>query len=328
MSLRKKPFSFQKLLHYIDTNRPLDLVTWNGLAIESTSGGMNNLVYRVRGDDFDYAVKFTIKDERNRARREYVALRALREAGLTIAPEAILLDEDNFSLPVVVQTWIEGSRSQSIPKSRLDWQMITAHFASIHSLKQTGTHNRLEDAVVNFRNGSQGKARVFENAGKIPTEDRSEIVNELLNWFEKWEPPVFPESILTLCRVDPNWRNFIVQENQYVSVDWENSGWGDPAFEIADMMAHPEYEKVSAEDWEFVIQTYIELTNEPACKIRIETYYLQMLMWWVIRWLRYLYEIPRGLDERLVKRPDNWKLEMDKKYAAYLERLQARISAL
>jgi hypothetical protein len=36
----------------------------------------------------------------------------------------------------------------------------------------------------------------------------------------------------------------------WASVDWENSGWGDAAFEIADMMTHPAYVTVPAALWE------------------------------------------------------------------------------
>ena len=109
----------------------------NGTIIDSIDGGANNLVYRARDSNYDYAVKFTIKDKRKRASREFVALRALRKFGLEIAPQAILLDEDSFSQPVVVQTWMPGQRMTAAPNSQNEWQKVISHFASIHSFKQT-----------------------------------------------------------------------------------------------------------------------------------------------------------------------------------------------
>jgi len=34
-----------------------------------------------------------------------------------------------------------------------------------------------------------------------------------------------------------------------------------------------------------------------------------MRIWWVVRGARDLYEIPRGLDDRLVERRNNWQVQ-------------------
>ena len=67
----------------------------------------------------------------------------------------------------------------------------------------------------------------------------------------------------------------------------------DPAFEIADI-------------------------NDRRCEIRIRTYWHTLAIWWVIRFARYLYEIPRGLDSRLVERSRTWKEIDEQKYTHYL----------
>ena len=128
--------------------------------------------------------------------------------------------------------------------------------------------------------------------------------------------------------MDGNWRNFIQQPDQLVSVDWENSGWGDPAFEIADLMTHPAYEGDGQSDWEFVADQYAALSNDATAQVRIKIYTIEMLMWWVIRWARYLYEIPLGLDQRLAKRSDDWKPHTERKLALEIERLEKAIANL
>jgi hypothetical protein len=45
-----------------------------------------------------------------------------------------------------------------------------------------------------------------------------------------------------------------------------------------------------------------------------------MLVWWVARLSRALYEIPRGQDERLVPRDPNWQQQGEQKLAAYIQR--------
>ena len=328
MSIITSPDSRHKLLEYLDTHQPEGEVIWNGTAIKKVSGGYNNLVYRVQNGEADIAVKFTIKDKRHRARREFYALQILAEAGLKVSPQALWLDEENYTLPVVVQSWESARPFDAPPKSRLDWEAFLSHYSIIHSLKQESSNSKVTDAVINFRNGLHGKEFVLEAVGPLPVEARPAGLKHLLNWFEDWRPPAFPEAPSAFCRVDPNWRNFIRQGEKIISVDWENSGWGDPAFEIADMMCHPEYEHTTPEDWAFIIQTYASLTGDPDCHLRIMTYQLELQLWWVIRWARFLYEVPRGLDDRLVERPDNWQMETEKRLSDSIEKLHAYIETL
>lgn len=47
--------------------------------------------------------------------------------------------------------------------------------------------------------------------------------------------------------------------------------------------------------------------HDPIVVLRIQTYYTIMLVWWLVRWARFLYEVPQGLDVRLVARETNWQ---------------------
>ncbi len=322
------PDSFSKILKHLDENPPAEKETWRGANIEKIDGGRNNLIYRVQHEGLDVAVKFTIKDERNRARREYVALSALHSAGIDVTPQALWLDETSYQQPVVIQSWLEGNPLEDIPTDKAVWSQLVEHFVTVHKLKKTPEYDQVPDAVLGFQNGPHGKKLVLDFADMIPEEARPPNVQELLNWFISWTPPSFPQAHLALCRSDGNWRNFIQQPDQLVSVDWENSGWGDPVFEIADLMTHPAYEGVGQSDWEFVADQYAALSNDATAQVRIKTYTIEMLMWWVIRWARYLYEIPLGLDQRLAKRSDDWKPHTERKLALEVERLERAIANL
>ena len=54
--------------------------------ITRVAGAGNNLLFRATSTAHDLAIKFTIRDARDRAGREYAALLALQQAGLGIAP--------------------------------------------------------------------------------------------------------------------------------------------------------------------------------------------------------------------------------------------------
>lgn len=50
-----------------------------------------------------------------------------------------------------------------------------------------------------------------------------------------------------------------------------------------------------------------------ACRYRMPRF-----CWWLVRWAHYLYEVPRGLDPRLVERADDWQAQAERHYHRYL----------
>src|ERR1043165_1862994 len=80
----------------------------HGWQVTCIEGGANNLLYRATSAADDLAIKFCIRDERDRAGREFASLTTLQEAGLDLAPIPLLLDRERYSQPVMVQTWLEG----------------------------------------------------------------------------------------------------------------------------------------------------------------------------------------------------------------------------
>lgn len=282
------------------------------------SGGANNILYRVTNDAHDLAVKFTVRDERHRARREFHALLALESCALDIAPRPVLLDEESYAQPVVVQTWLEGAVTPVPPQTDAEWHQLISHYATLSTITQDKVDVALETAVITFTSLQDGLDYIQWQIDRIPAAHRPDILTDLLANLPVSQPTTFlTQTPTALCRVDSNTLNFIRRSGGWASVDWENSGWGDPAYEIADMMSHPKYMRVLAERWQWVIQLYAELTGDETAVLRIQTYYPLMLVWWVARFARGLYEVPRGLDERLAARPNGWEFEVQKKMAVY-----------
>ena len=81
-----------------------DAATTGGWNITPLAGGANNKPYRATGELGDIVVKFTRRDERDRAGREYAALRLLQERAPGLAPRPVLLDRERYARPVVVQS--------------------------------------------------------------------------------------------------------------------------------------------------------------------------------------------------------------------------------
>jgi aminoglycoside phosphotransferase (APT) family kinase protein len=291
---------------------------WHGWRIRPVGGGANNLIYRATDAEHDLAIKWAIRDARDRAGREYAALTALRAAGLNLAPAPLWLERERYAQPVVVQEWLDGAVSPNPPAGEAEWRALLDHYLAIHTLVRARAAEPRQPAVLNMDSAAAGRAAIEQQLACIPLPER---LPDLLALVQKLDEVHFPQwgaPPLALCRVDPNTRNFVRRAGAWASVDWENSGWGDPAFEIADLIAHPAYAGVPPARWEWLIGAYCAARGELAVAQRIRAYHLLMLAWWVVRLARTLYEVPRGGDQRLAARPAGWQAETNALYRRYL----------
>lgn len=304
--------------HLGQSESPVD-ASWKGWQIERVTGGRNNLLYRVRGHGLDLACKFTIRDARDRAGREYAALHALRRAELPIAPEPLLLDRTSYLQPVVVQSWIKGPVRGDPPETDDEWEDLVQHLALVHSITPSTTDVDLPRGVRAPANIEQARASVYEQADHVPKQARPDSLCALLRLFEQMRYPALPPAETALCRIDNNTLNFIRNPGNWFSVDWENAGWSDPTFDIADLTTHASYLTVPPERWNWVIDRYCQLANRGQETIeRIHVHRRILFVWWAARIARYLYEIPAGLDPRLAEWPTGWEEDLAKKYAHYV----------
>jgi hypothetical protein len=313
------------LLAHLDAHPATSARRWQGWRIRPVGGGANNLLYRATGRLGDYAIKFAVRDERDRAGREHAALSAIAQAGADFAPRAVLLAREGYRQPAVIQTWVEGPVAAGPPATGAEWVRLLDLYSDIHRVTPDRVAIDLPAAVLNVASGEAGRQLIFEHLARIPAAERPRSLQPLADWLERWEPPEWDAPPRALCRVDGNWRNFVQRADRWVAVDWENSGWGDPAFEWADLITHPAYAGVPPERWGPPIAAYARRMGDPGASERVATYSTIMWLWWVVRWARYLYEVPRGLDPRLAARPATWQADATRSYERYLARAKEQI---
>lgn len=307
------------LLDHLAATGPHAGGAWRGWQIARVAGAGNNLLYRATGGQLDLAIKFTIRDDRDRAGREYAALLALQQAGLDVAPAPLWLDRHRYPQPVVVQSWLTGDVLAVPPSDDQEWQRLLDHYLALHTLTPAELPGiTLPPAVLNFTSAADGLREIRQQCSYIPVAEQPAELRDLVDAISRAALPAWPAPSLALCRVDPNTLNFVRRSPSWASVDWENGGWGDPAFEISDLITHPAYASVSAQRWSWLIEAYCARRDDPGTRTRIRVYERLMLIWWVARLARMLYEVPRGGDRRLVARPDDWQLDIQAKYERYL----------
>jgi len=220
-------------------------------------------------------------------------------------------------------TWLAGHTSDVLPSTDEEWSRLLEHLVSIQTVTPENSSVDLLPSAYGRRSTSDGAARVHRHADLIPAQDWPPGLRRMVDLidtraFPDWAPPR-----LTLCRSDPNIRNIVRRPGAWASVDWENSGWSDPAFEIAELISHAAYLDVPAERWTWIRARYADLasaTGDAGADERIGTYVTLMDASWAARFARMLYEIPRGLDDRLTPWPDGWLQTVRRNYERHLER--------
>jgi aminoglycoside phosphotransferase (APT) family kinase protein len=298
---------------------------WHGWRIEPVTGGRNNLLYRARSEHGDYAVKFTMRDDRDRAGSEYRALLALQHAGLDVAPRPVLLEQTRYRQPVVVQTWIEGEKVGVAPSSDADWRALLGYYRVVHGITPGRTNVSLEAAVLTMDSAPSGRARIAREIAHVPPPEQPAELCRLIDAVERNRFLSWPSPPVTLCRCDSNPENFIRRPSGWASVDWEYSGWGDPAFELAELTCHPAYLGAPSPPLDLLVALYDPPVGDQMFSARVQVYYRLMLVWWAARLARVLYEVDRGLDERLAPRSAAWRAETEVNYNEYLRRAMAEL---
>ncbi len=294
------------LLDYLST-RPPDM-HWQGWEIRRVSGGHNNLLYHARGPGGNLAVKWTRRDDRDRAGRECAALQLLRRRAMHLAPEALLVDRERYDLPVVVQTWLDGIAGSAPPESDGQWHALLEHYVAIHTIHQAPSEHDIRPAFVNFASADDGLRRARSSAERVPAEAWTAALTRHRERMETYSWPVWHTPRLAFCRADPNVTNFVRSSPGLYSVDWENSGWGDPAFEIGDMLAHPAYLDVTDRRRAWVMRRYAEIAGADQIAVRSWVYFCLMCCDWAFFFARKAHEHAADVARkaRLVDRPAEW----------------------
>jgi hypothetical protein len=299
---------------------PGEMITWRQWQITPIEGGRNGRVFRATSPEADLAVKLTARDWPNRAGREYRALQVLEAAGLEIAPRPLLLESDRYESQVIVMTWLDGTVSREPPATDADWRRLVEHLLMVHTITPLTTSTQFPEGVLSMRSAADGIERIRREADIVPPVDRDLPLVQLVERFESHDFPTWPLPTSALRRGDPNIQNFVQRPGPWASVDWEYSGWSDPAFEIADLITHAAYLDVSPERWAWVCDLYASQSPDPGVSQRIPVYTALMYGWWAARLARMLYQVPRGHDDRLAPWPDGWLDAVQARYEAYLAR--------
>jgi Ser/Thr protein kinase RdoA (MazF antagonist) len=286
--------------------------------VRRVTGGFNNALYCVQTNGQRYAVKLCIDDERRRAAREHAASRLLRAAGLDLAPRTLWLDESCtlFPFPAVVYGWLSGGPLEWPPTSR-QWTALLDAYGRIHALRQHAyAHLDLPGAWFHWFDFKRYLVELHDLLAEYGTwlatsvPDGRDLRDRLARLLHGCTETLTTTDVnpardalpLGLCRVDPNLANVVWNEDGRLRwVDWEYSGWGDPALDLAELRWHvPLADVPDPRAWQrtqtHLRQNYPRPADDPAFDERIAVWDRFLSVRWPLLVLRWLWSLHNGPD--------------------------------
>ena len=125
---------------------------------------------------------------------------------------------------------------------------------------------------------------------------------------------------LRLVRVDPNTANVIIGEDGKIHwVDWEYSGWGDPALDIAELRWHAALQPLGWEELKWLRTNYQAPFTDPEFSERLRIWDLILVTRWPFLILRVLWSNHNGPDRERLSRIETPSDRLLKRLVYYIE---------
>jgi aminoglycoside phosphotransferase (APT) family kinase protein len=300
----------------------------DGIAIQRVSGGNNNALYRVEADGCAAAVKLCVADARQRAAREYAAMRVLRDAGLDLAPEPVGLDESCAVVPypTVIYHWLAG---QTLGPALTDAQLaaLLASLEQMHALEPRPSQSLMDcwfhwfdfSRYLDELNDFRPHVAWLEQADPDGRELSARLAR-LVRGCERFIAgarvnPRRDAITRRLCRADTNLANAIWGDDGRVRwVDWEYSGWGDPALELAETRWHIALAELTPAQHAWLRHNYRRPPGDASFDERLAVWDRLITTRWAFLMLRALWSAHNGPDRvrlsRLTATPEQLRARL------------------
>jgi thiamine kinase-like enzyme len=313
--------------------------TWaeGDVTVERMTGGNNNALYRVEMDGRSYACKLCVPDWRQRAACEYASLRLFHTSGLDIAPEPLWLDESCqiVPYPALAYRWLRGE-SLDTQLTQTQLAAVLASVQLMHTLTPN-EHPRIRDSWFHWFDWQRYLAELGDfldqygawlEATISEGRDLRERLARLIDCCAQCVAaarvsPSRDRIALRICRADTNLANAIWSDDGRVRwVDWEYSGWGDPALELAEMRWHVAMSSMTEEQHNWLRDNYGCPAGDDGFEERLAVWDRLITTRWAFLILRALWSAYNGPDRlrlsRIAADPDQLHI----RFIQFIERAE------
>jgi aminoglycoside phosphotransferase (APT) family kinase protein len=301
-------------------NADADIRSEKDVTVRRVTGGSNNALYQISVNQERYACKLCVRDKRRRAAQEYNTLCVLQAAGLDLAPPPIYLDESCALVPypAVIYRWVAGKPLvPPLPQPQL--AALLSSLQQIHSVRKGDLQTDLGDSWFHWFDWNlytQELHGLLDTYGPwlMANElEGSSICERLACLVEACAQMVKSATVSPerehvtrcLCRVDPNLANTVWGTDKRLRwVDWEYSGWGDPALDVVEVRWHAALSGLSDAQHTWLRENCRRPADDGDFDQRVTVWDHIIAVRWCFLVLRHLWTVFNGPDRvRLSQKP-------------------------
>lgn len=256
--------------------------------------GGNNTVYAASWSGTQLVLKVYKVDQRRRAQKEWAALRLLEASGCDFAPRLIACAE-HARAPAAALTLLPGN---DLGNAVLKPQQLGALAETLCELDSVGKKQTAESVDSNT---ATRLATLWHEVQELPTAtgtgymrtyvDRLalEAAGEARDLWARWARSLDVKLLeqpapAVFSRGDPNLANCLWDGVRMRIVDYEYAGLSDRAFDLADLIEHPQSRNTPEEGWHM----FVDLFRMPAWEMRrLEAARRMLAMFWVLKFAQF-----------------------------------------
>ena len=264
------------------TATPDDLGVLEEVALQPLTGGMNNQLYRLRHDGGDLCLKLHRVDHRHRADREWLTLTVLAGRGHPRAPHPVWRS-DRDDHPAIVMTLAAGTPLGGACLQPPQLDAVVAALSDLYSI----TPADVIDPVPEAATPATAMLQRLHDTWTALTATADPRQRQLVDLWQRWSSSPDPEVVHTpapqqvLGRGDPSLANVLWDDTGLTLLDFEYSGWTDPAYELADLIEHPQSRGTPDHAWSVFVDRF-ELDSD--ARVRHRAARRMLALFWLARW--------------------------------------------
>ncbi|MGH8887691.1 MAG: phosphotransferase family protein [Egibacteraceae bacterium] len=252
--------------------------------VQRLYGGRNNPLYRFRPPGGRWCcLKLHLVDDRQRAQREWQALRLLSGRGEPAVPRPVY-HRPSDSRPALVMEFLDGTPlgDRSLGPARL--AALRAALQAMYTITPDKVHEPMLEVVTTAAGMvKRMRERWRVLAGKPPIDGtRASLLDAWRAWNAGPDPQFLSASAPAVFgRGDPSLGNCLWDGSRVALVDFEYAGWTDRAFELGDLVEHPQSRATPDTTWEQLIEGF-GLTDQEHARYMAARRLL--CFFWLARW--------------------------------------------
>ena len=261
-----------------------DRLLFDEFEVRRLYGGLNNPLYRFKLQDGRWCcLKLHLVDDRQRAQREWQALRLLSARGEPSVPRPLFYRPSDRR-PALVMELLDGQPLGDRSLSPVELDALRGALQALYALTPNQTGERLPEVVTTAAGMVERMRGWWATLASDSLADgtRAALVHAWQAWITGPDPQLLcAPAPAVFGRGDPNLGNCLWDGRRVALVDFEYAGWTDRAFELGDLVEHPQSHATPDKAWDRFVDGFDLHDHE---RSRYTAARRLLCFFWLARW--------------------------------------------